>query len=129
MERIRERVYKYHCKVHVDDENILINDLYPYLVKHNYYVREPYEPCMVNGEMSYPNTLITFVDYDVVSHFMPYAAGLAVLIRKELLDHSFYVDCGDDIELFKKLTIIRDKDDDYDFEDKPINIENKKLHP
>lgn len=128
MERIRERVYKYPCKVHVDDKN-MINELYTYLVEHNYYIREPYEPCMVNGEMSYPNTLVTWVDYDIITNFMPYSAGLAVLTREERSNSCFYVDCGDDIELFKKLTIIRDKDDDYDFEDKSINIKNKNNHP
>jgi hypothetical protein len=127
MERIRERVYKYPCKVHVDDKN-MIHELYSYLVEHNYYIREPYEPCMVNGEMSYPNTLVTWVDYNIITNFMPYSSGFAILARKEETNSYFSVDCGDDIELFKKLTIIRDKDDDYDFEDKSINIKNKKLH-
>lgn len=31
------RVYKYPCKVIVNDENILNNELYPFLRAHNYY--------------------------------------------------------------------------------------------
>lgn len=119
------RVYKYPCKVIVNDENILNNELYPFLRAHNYYIDYPYQSCVGNGVMCPANVLVTCNDKRIFQyHILADMDGYVVLTREDVIKNRKFIDCGEDIELFKKLVIIKDEDENYDFGNEIINIKN-----
>lgn len=120
------KVYKYPCKVIVNDENILNNELYPFLRAHNYYIDSPYQSCVGNGVMYPANVLVTCNDKRIFQYnFLTDGKdGYAILTREDVIKDRNFIDCGEDIELFKKLVIIKDEDENYDFGNEIINIKN-----
>lgn len=119
------RVYKYPCKVIVNDENILNNELYPFLRAHNYYIDSPYQSCMGSDGLHLANVLVTCNDKRIFQyHILADMDGYAVLTREDAIKNRKFIDCGEDIELFKKLVIIKDEDENYDFGNEISNIKN-----
>lgn len=122
------RVYKYPCKIIVNDEKILNNELYPFLRAYNYYVDYPYKSCMTNGVICPANVLVTCNDKrNLLYRNLTDTDGYAVLTREDAIEYRDFIDCGEDIELFKKLVIIKDGDKNYDFGNEITNIKNSCL--
>ena len=89
-----KNTYKYSCKVKVNDEDTL-KELYEYLA----------------------NILITINDKRWLSYYLYCEGeGYAVLTRSDVENNfSNIINCGTDVELFKRLVVIKSEEDDFDF--------------
>mgnify|MGYP000579894465 CR=1 FL=1 len=107
-----KNTYKYSCKVEVNDEDTL-KELYEYLRHHKYVVDSPYQS--VGKYLA--NILVTVNDKRWLSYYLYYERyeGYAVLIRSDIENyHTNTINCGTDVDLFKKLVIIKYDEDDFD---------------
>lgn len=107
-----ENTYKYSCKVEVSDKNTL-KELYRYLQYHKYAVDVPYKS--VGKYLA--NILVTVNDKRWLSYYRYYREdeGYAVLTRSDVIKYrTNIVDCGTDIELFKRLVVVKSEEDDFD---------------
>lgn len=107
-----KNTYKYSCKVEVNDEDTL-KELYEYLRHHKYVVDSPYQS--VGKYLA--NILVTVNDKRWLSYYLYYKRyeGYAVLTRSDVeKNYTNIINCGTDVELFKKLVVIKSEEDDFD---------------
>lgn len=107
-----KNTYKYSCKVEVNDEDTL-KELYEYLRHHKYVVDKPYQS--VGKYLA--NILVTVNDKKWLSYYLYWKRyeGYAVLTRSDIIKHKInIINCDTDIELFKKLVVIKSEEDDFD---------------
>lgn len=107
-----KNTYKYSCKVEVNDEDTL-KELYEYLRHHKYVVDSPYQS--VGKYLA--NILVTVNDKRWLSYYLYYEGyeGYAVLTRSDAeKNYTNIINCGTDVELFKKLVVIKSEEDDFD---------------
>lgn len=107
-----KNTYKYSCKVEVNDKNTL-KELYDYLRHYKYVVDKPYQS--VGKYLA--NILVTVNDKRWLSYYLYYKEyeGYAVLTRSDVEEHyTNIINCGTDVELFKKLVVIKSEEDDFD---------------
>jgi hypothetical protein len=108
-----KNTYKYSCKVEINDKNTL-KELYDYLRYYKYVVDKPYQS--VGKYLA--NILVTVNDKNWLSYYLYWKKydAYAVLTRSDIIEHrTNVVDCGTDIELFKRLVVIKSEEDDFDF--------------
>lgn len=107
-----KNTYKYSCKVKVNDEDTL-KELYEYLQCHKYVIDSPY----LSVGKYLANILITINDKRWLSYYLYWEGeGYAVLTRSDVENNfSNIINCGTDVELFKRLVVIKSEEDDFDF--------------
>lgn len=109
-----KNTYKYSCKVEVNDKNTL-KELYDYLRYNNYYISNPY----LSVGKYLANILVTVNDKRWLLDYFYYEKyeGYAVLTRSDVIENypKKTINCGTDIELFKRLVVIKSEEDDFDF--------------
>ena len=107
-----KNTYKYSCKVEVNDENTL-KELYKYLQCHKYVIDSPY----LSVGKYLANILITVNDKRWLLYYLHCEGeGYAILARSDVENnYSNIINCGNDVELFKRLVVIKSEEDDFDF--------------
>lgn len=108
-----KNTYKYSCKVEVNDEDTL-EELYEYLQYHKYVVDSPYQS--VGKYLA--NILVTINDKRWLLYYLYYERyeGYAVLTRSDVeKNYTNIINCGTDVELFKRLVVIKSEENDFDF--------------
>lgn len=113
MIKLEKPYYKYNCLIRIENNNIS-DDLLEHFHKNHFYVDVPYNDVKdFNGVVTHKaNILITRVEPISVNVFRNYGykdvLAVALVIREDVLPHNWqkvYVDCGEDIEKFKEMSI------------------------